>query len=299
MLVLGFEDYREAGRRLAEELGVTYAEVEVHRFPDGEHRITLPTALPEDVIVCRSLFEPNEKLIDLFLLAGTAREHGVKHLILVAPYLCYMRQDKAFHPGEAVSQRIVGKLLADHFDALITVDPHMHRTPNLAEAVPVRHATSLSAAGPIAIYLKARPGKSLLVGPDAESRQWVSRIAELTGLDYIVAEKQRGGDRNIEISLPDAAVTGQDVVLIDDIISTGCTLARTSERLLALGARSVRCIATHILPSGGAASELTNAGVVELLGSDSIPHAGVSIALAGLLAGAIRALDWSDHSASS
>ena len=127
ILLLGFEDYREPGRRLADELGADYREVEVHRFPDGEHRITLPiglpASLPEHVVVCRSLFEPNAKLIDLFLLSATARELGAGRLTLVAPYLCYMRQDKAFHPGEAVSQRIIGRLLAEHFDALITVSP--------------------------------------------------------------------------------------------------------------------------------------------------------------------------------
>ncbi|OIO67715.1 MAG: phosphoribosylpyrophosphate synthetase [Zetaproteobacteria bacterium CG12_big_fil_rev_8_21_14_0_65_55_1124] len=288
MLVLGFEDYCEAGRRLAEELGVTYAGVEVHRFPDGEHRITLPASLPEQVVVCRSLFEPNEKLIDLLLLAGTARELGARQLILVAPYLCYMRQDKSFHPGEAVSQRIIGKLLAEHFDVLITVDPHMHRTPNLAAAVPVQHALNLSAAVPIAGYLQGLPTKPLLVGPDEESQQWVQAIAGLTGLHYIIAEKLRSGDRNIEIVLPEADVTGQDIVLIDDIISTGCTLARAAEHLLGLGASSVRCIATHMLPNGGAASELAKAGVSELLSTDSIQHPSNRIFLAKLLAEAIR-----------
>jgi len=294
MLVLGFEDYCEAGRRLAEELGVGYAKVEVHRFPDGEHRITLPASLPEDVIVCRSLFEPNEKLIDLFLLAATARDLGVKHLILVAPYLCYMRQDKAFHPGEAVSQRIIGRMIAEQFDGLITVDPHMHRTPNLAAAVPVRQALNLSATVPIAGCLQGLPTRPLLVGPDEESQQWVSAIAELTGLRYIIAVKRRSGDRNIEIQLPEADVAGQDVVLIDDIISTGCTLARAAEHLLSLGACSVRCIATHMLPNGGAESELARTGVVELLSTDSIQHPSNRIFLASLLAEAIRSLDWKE-----
>ena len=294
MLVLGFEDYRHAGQRLAEALGVPYDEVEIHRFPDGEHKLTLPPALPEQVIVCRSLFEPNEKLIDLLLLAGTARDLGAQRLVLVSPYLCYMRQDKAFNPGEAVSQRIIGQLLADYFDALITVDPHMHRTPRLADAVPIKHAVSLSACVPIASYLQDLAEKPLLVGPDEESRQWVRAIAGLTGLPYVVAEKSRSGDRQIAIRLPEAEIANRDIVLIDDIISTGCTLARTSEHLINLGAKSVRCIATHVLPHGGAPTELANAGVTELLSTDSIPHPSNRIWLAGLLADAIRSLDWSD-----
>jgi ribose-phosphate pyrophosphokinase len=291
MLVLGFADYRQAGQRLADELAVPYAEVDVHRFPDGEHKLTLPTPLPAEVVVCRSLFEPNEKLIDLLLLSATARDLGARRLVLVAPYLCYMRQDKVFHPGEAVSQRIIGRLLADCFDALITVDPHMHRTPNLSDAVPAKHAVTLSAAVPIAEFLEAMPGKPLLVGPDGESRQWVQAIARLAGLDYIVASKHRSGDRSIGIKLPDTTLAGRETVLIDDIVSTGCTLARAAEALFARDAMTVRCIATHVLPNGGAERELGKAGVSELLSTDSIPHSSNRILLAALLASAVRALD--------
>lgn len=295
MLVLGFEEYREPGRRLAKALHADYREVDVHRFPDGEHRLTLPPALPARVVVCRSLFEPNAKLIDLFLLAGAARELGAAQLILVAPYLCYMRQDKAFHPGEVVSQRIIGRLLAGHFDAVITVDPHMHRTPRLADAVPARHAVSLTAAQPIAEHLRAFREAPLLVGPDEESRQWVQRIAQLAGLDFIVAGKQRSGDRSIVIRLPEAEIAGRGTVLIDDIVSTGCTLAGAAAALLDRGAKSVSCIATHVLPGGGADTLLAGAGASELLGSDSIPHDGKCIELAGLLAGAVNALERQDR----
>lgn len=291
MMLLGFADYREPGQRLAARLDIPYAEVDVHRFPDGEHRIRLPAALPERVIVCRSLFEPNGKLIDLCLLSATARELGASHLTLVAPYLCYMRQDRAFHPGEAVSQRIIGGMLAERFDALISVDPHMHRTPHLADAVPVAQAVNLTAAKPIADYLTSLPGRPLLVGPDSESRQWVRCIADLTGLDFIVAEKQRGGDRDIEITLPDADIAGREAVLIDDMVSTGCTLAVAGRALLSRGAKGVRCIATHVLPGEGAERELERAGLGELVSTDSILHAGNRIRLAPLLADAVRALD--------
>ncbi len=292
MPVLGFADYRQPGRRLAATLGSDYHEVDIHRFPDGEHRLRLPPELPDEVVVCRSLFEPNEKLIDLFLLSTTARDLGAKRLVLVAPYLCYMRQDKAFHPGEAVSQRIIGSLLAEHFDAVITVDPHMHRTPRLADAVPAQHAVALSAAGPTADLLQGMGGQPLLVGPDEESRQWVTAIAGLAGLDFIVATKHRGGDRSIGIDLPETLLDGREAILIDDIVSTGCTLARTAEALFAKGVVAVRCIATHVLPNGGGDRELDKAGVSELLSTDSIPHPSNRIPLAALLASAVRAIDW-------
>ena len=130
-MLLGFEDYEEQSRLLAEALDMPCRMIQTHRFPDGENKLTLPSSLPEHVIFCRSLDHPNEKLLELLLVAKTARELGVKLLTLVAPYLCYMRQDRAFHPGEVVSQSVVGKFLANLFDNVITVDPHLHRTQYL------------------------------------------------------------------------------------------------------------------------------------------------------------------------
>ena len=149
-IVLGFPSYREPSQRLAAAADIDYADVAVRQFPDGESLVCLPEQLPPHVIFCCSLNDPNAKLIELELAAATARELGAKQLTLVAPYLCYMRQDTAFRPGEAVSQRVIGELLARRFDALITVDPHLHRTANLAKAVPVHRAVALSAASSMA-----------------------------------------------------------------------------------------------------------------------------------------------------
>ena len=131
VLILGFDDYWQGAKALANELTLPCSKVAVHHFPDGESKVTLPVDLPPAVIVCRSLHRPNEKLLELILVAETARAMGVKRLLLVAPYLCYMRQDIAFHPGEAVSQKIIGGLLAQYFDDVITVDPHLQANLNL------------------------------------------------------------------------------------------------------------------------------------------------------------------------
>ena len=120
-LVLGFPEGEVQARALAEAAGLPYAGVAVHRFPDGESRVRLPPELPERLVIYRSLDHPNDKLVELALAAAAARELGARDLSLVAPYLCYMRQDKAFVPGEAVSQRIVGALLAGWIGMLVTV----------------------------------------------------------------------------------------------------------------------------------------------------------------------------------
>ena len=135
--VLCFDDEEAVAARAASAAGMALAVVERHRFPDGEMRLRLPAELPARVVLWRGLQQPNEKLVEVLLAAQTARTLGAKHLTLVSPYLAYMRQDIAFNPGEAISQRIVGGLLAGLFDAIITVDPHQHRVATLHEAMPV------------------------------------------------------------------------------------------------------------------------------------------------------------------
>ena len=190
-LLLHFDDEREEASRLARAAGLEVAEIERHRFPDDELRLRLPAELPANMVLFRSLHRPNEKLLELLLVARSAGRGGARHLTLVAPYLAYMRQDKAFHPGEVVSQRIVGEFLAGLFDGVITVDPHLHRISSLAEAIPVPHAVALSGAGLLADVAVARRERPLLVGPDAESAQWIETAAQRHGLDAVVCTKIR------------------------------------------------------------------------------------------------------------
>lgn len=287
MLVLGFTDSDDQAAGLAAALDAPRALIDVHRFPDGESRVRLPTDLPEHVVLCRSLHYPNEKLVELMLAAGAARALGAKRVTLVAPYLCYMRQDKAFHPGEAVSQGIIGRFLADLVDAVVTVDPHLHRVHDLAEAVPAGRAVAVSAAPAMGAFLAARGSRPLLVGPDQESEQWVATAARVARLDYVVAHKTRRGDRNVEVRLPEHDYTGCDAVLVDDLASTGRTLAGAAVALRDAGAVRVDVLVTHALFVGDALDTLMATGVSELWSSDSIPHASNAFALAPDLAAAI------------
>jgi ribose-phosphate pyrophosphokinase len=198
-----------------------------------------------------------------------------------------MRQDTAFHPGEAVSQRIVGRFLADLFDSLITVDPHLHRVHTLAEAVPVKHALAVSAAPLMGAFLLARKVSALLVGPDLESQQWVSKVAQIAGLDFVVARKLRRGDRSVEIQLPERDYTGVSAVLVDDLASTGNTLVEAALALLNAGATRVDVLVTHALFIGDALETLMRAGVSSVWSSDSVTHASNSFPLAPALAAAV------------
>ena len=289
-VLLHFDDESAAAGRLAQEAGLPARCIERHRFPDGELRLCLPPELPANVVMLRGLHQPNEKLVELLLAARTARTLGAQRLTLVTPYLGYMRQDIAFHPGEAVSQRIVGGFLADLFDAVITVDPHLHRIAALDEAIPVAHAVSLSAAPLLAELAVSRRPRPMLVGPDAESAQWVHSAAAAFGLDHAVCTKERHGDRDVEIRLPDTDFAGRAVVLIDDVASTGRTVALAAKLLLDAGAASVDLAVTHALFAADALDVVRSAGVAEVWSTDCIPHASNAVSVAPMLAQALRPL---------
>ena len=287
-LVLSLPSSAVAGAALAAELGCASAAVDCHRFPDGESRVLLPPSLPAHVVIHASLEDPDAKLVLLMLVARTARELGATRLTLVAPYLCYMRQDAAFRPGEAVSQRIIGRFLADLFDAVITVDPHLHRVATLAEAVPVPEAIALSAAPAIGRMLRDHDMRPLLIGPDEESAQWVAEVAAQSGLEHAVCTKRRSGDRLVEVKLPELQAAGREVMLVDDVASTGRTLIAAARQLKTAGAASIDVAVTHALFVDDALDALRAVGVRRIWSSDSVPHSTNAVRLAPLIAAALR-----------
>ncbi len=271
-MLLGFDDYEMQSRNLAGALKIPCQIIQRHRFPDGECKLTLPANLPEHVIICFSLNQPNEKLVELLLAAKTARELGAKTLTLVAPYLCYMRQDKAFQPGESISQQIVGNFLADLFDNVITVDPHLHRIQYLEQAIPATHAVSLSATTLMAEFLREHFKDPVLLGPDCESEQWVSAVAKPNQWTYGVCEKIRTGDKKVEITLPEINLHGRSIVLVDDIVSSGHTLSVAIEKCLLKNAKHVDVLVTHALFANDAKEYLIQAGVRNIWSTDSVSH---------------------------
>ncbi len=277
--VLCFDDEAALAGQAASALGVALAVVARHRFPDGEMRLRLPAELPERVVLWRGLQQPNEKLVELLLTAQTARRLGAKHVSLVAPYMAYMRQDIEFNPGEAISQRIVGGFLAGLFDAIITVDPHLHRVATLHEAMPVNDAIALSGAPLLADHIATQRQNPLLMGPDEEALQWVALAAKRHGWDHAVCRKTRHGDREVDIELPELPVAGRAVVLMDDVASSGHTLARAAVKLRAAGARSVDVAVTHALFASGAVQLVRSSGVGEIWSTDCISHPSNAVSI--------------------
>jgi len=279
-----------AAQRLAGRLGVGLHEIARHRFPDGELRVTVGPAA-STVIVYASLDQPNDKLLALLFASEALRRGGAKRLVLVAPYLCYMRQDAAFHEGEAVSQKVIGRLLASAVDRLITVDAHLHRTKDIHDIFPGIEADNLSAMPAIADGLRAGgfDPNTVVVGPDEESQAWVSDLAARLGAQPAVARKTRRGDRSVEITFVDPGLfAGRPALLVDDIVSSGGTLMTCAKALQAAGATTVDAVVTHALFAPELAARLFEAGIRSVKSTDSIRHPSNAIALDAVLAGALR-----------
>lgn len=276
--------------RLAARLGLPAHEIALHRFPDGELRVSVGPAAATTILYV-PLDQPNDRLLALLFAAEALRREGARRLVLVAPYLCYMRQDAAFHPGEAISQKVIGRLLAETVDRVITVDAHLHRTKTIEEVFPGIEAADLSAMPAIADYLRAGGVDPAMVvaGPDAESEPWVGDLAHRLGLAHAVARKTRRSDRSVEIAFADAKLfAGRPALLVDDIVSSGGTLITCAQALVAAGASHIDAIVTHALFPPELTREFLRAGIRSVRSTNSVPHPSNAIALDAILADALR-----------
>jgi ribose-phosphate pyrophosphokinase len=279
-----------AAKRLAARLGLACDEIALHRFPDGELRVAVAAAA-DTTILYAPLDQPNDKLIALLFAAEALRRGGAKRLVLVAPYLCYMRQDIAFHAGEAISQRAMGDLLATIVDRVVTVDAHLHRTGDIKAVFPGIEAQNLSAMPAIADAIAADSidPATVVIGPDAESEPWVSDLAGRLRLQHTLARKSRHGDRSVEIDLGDTALlAGRPALMVDDIVSSGTTLMVAAKALRAMGATSVDAVVTHALFPPAMITAFADAGIRSVRSTDSVPHPTNAIALDATLAAALR-----------
>ncbi len=280
----------DGAKRLAARLGLSCGEIAVHRFPDGELRVAIAPAT-DTTILYAPLDLPNDKLIALLFAAEALRRNGAKRLVLVAPYLCYMRQDAAFHAGEAISQRAMGALLARTVDRIVTVDAHLHRTTDIQSVFPGIEAENLSAMPAIANALATEgiDPATIVIGPDMESEPWVNDIASRLRLQHTVAKKTRHGDRSVAISFADPGLlAGRPALLVDDIVSSGTTLMVAAKALIAMGAAAVDAVVTHALFPPAMIGAFTEAGIRSIRSTDSVPHPTNAILLDEPLAAALR-----------
>jgi ribose-phosphate pyrophosphokinase len=274
-------------RTLADRLGITDVAVpEIRTFPDGELYVRLDRdAVDADVVLVGNLV--GDSFLRAAFLADLVRDLGAARVGIVAPYLAYMRQDSRFQRGEAVTAQCFGKLVSSVADWLVTVDPHLHRYESLARVYSI--PTTIARAAPaIAQWVASEVDQPVLVGPDAESRQWVAAVAEQCGAPYVILEKTRRGDRDVTVSSPARTWNGHTPVVIDDIVSTGRTMLEATRVLRAAGSAPPMCVAIHAVFADAVCDELAAAGARGIVTCDTIPHATNKIAVADSIASAVR-----------
>jgi ribose-phosphate pyrophosphokinase len=285
--VFAFAHDAAPAQRLADALGVPSHPIHHHRFPDSESLITV-TGNHDPVFLFARLDRPDGKLMPLLLAADALRRTGAQRVVLVAPYMPYLRQDKAFAPGQSLSRDVFGSAVGPAFDRIVTVEPHLHRTHDLAAAFAGTQVTALSTAELFAAAI-GHQGPALIVGPDAESEPWVAAVAAHLHTDHIVFEKRRCGDADVLLDLPAAAdIHGRRAVLVDDICSSGATLLAAAQALQGCGTQSIEILVAHALFDTAVGVELRRAGVQRIVSTDSCAHPTNDLQLAGLLADALQ-----------
>jgi len=262
-------------------------------FPDEEQYLRIEgDAKGQDVAVFQSLaFKPDQLLMEYYMMVDALKGGGARSVVGVIPYLAYARQDQVFHPNEPLSARLVPRLIESAgTDRVITVDMHLHRFKEAGEVFRVP-AQNLTAMPLLARHYRehGRASAITVVGPDSESEQWARVVAGELGAPCIVLEKERLGDREVKIrgELP---LKGRTALVVDDMVSTGKTMVEVIARLKGEGARRVDALVSHALLVEGAEKRMKDAGLGELICSDTVPGAGARVSVAPLLAQALGTL---------
>lgn len=275
--------------RLAEHIGAELGAMRTRHFPDGETYVRIESSVrARNVIMVATLDRPNDKILPLLFAAEDARDLGAGRVGLVAPYLAYMRQDQRFRPGEAITSKTFAHILSGAFDYLVTVDPHLHRRSAMGEiysiAVGVAHA-----AASVSAWVKHNVSNAVVIGPDAESEQWVAAVALAADSPFAVLEKQRRGDRDVEITVRDLEqFRGRQPVLIDDIISSGRTMETAIRELMTRGFAPPAVVGVHGVFAEDAYQRLLDAGANQIVSTNTVPHVSNAIDVMEIIAEALR-----------
>ncbi len=281
----------ELGEKIAQLTGYSRVSVASRIFPDGESYVRLEGDVKdEDVAIIQTTCAPQDtRLMQLAFLASAAKRNGAAKVTAVTPYLGYARQDKIFLSGETISIEVVASMLkAAGIDQLVTIN--VHSEPALAlfpfpaktvSAIPLlaKHFTEKGITGAFAL------------SPDKGAMYIAKQAQEVLGGDVGHLEKVR--DRYTGQTTQTAAhlnVKGQTVIIFDDIISTGGTIVGAAKILREQGAAHVYTACVHGLLIGDAEKRILDAGVEEIVASDSVPSHNSKVSLAPLIADTLKAL---------
>ncbi|MBS7650469.1 MAG: ribose-phosphate diphosphokinase [Candidatus Bathyarchaeia archaeon] len=288
MIIYG-KGSEELGIKIAEQLQVKAAGVESKIFPDGESYIRFIENLEDrDLIIIQYCYpQQDKKLMELFFMLDTARDLGARRTVAVIPYLPYARQDKRFRPGEVVSNKSVGKLFeAVGTDILVTVDVHSENSLKSFKLQTV----NLSAMPLLAEYLKTlKLTKPYVMAPDRGAVTHAQLVSSILNTDYAYFEKHR--DRvtgEVVTDYKDIDIGGRDVIILDDIISTGSTIANVARVMRSKTDRKIVAACTHGLIIGEAEKTIRESGVTDIISTDTVPSKFSKVSVSTIISKALR-----------
>jgi ribose-phosphate pyrophosphokinase len=265
MYIIGGTASKNVAEEISKELCVPLANAISKRFPDDELYVRILDDISgEDVIIVQTTY-PDPNIIELFLLQNAAKEAGAKKITVIIPYLGYARQDTKFKEGEPISAKTIARLVSLQADKVITVDPHKEHILDFF-AVP---AFSCSAVSELSKYLKKK-NIDLVLAPDKGALERAKKASSIINCDFDYMEKTRIDGNAVEIKPKHLDVNNKNVAIIDDIISTGGTMAKSIQELKKHGAKNIFVVCTHGLFVGEAIKKLRAAGCTEIIATDTI-----------------------------
>ncbi|ADG13580.1 ribose-phosphate pyrophosphokinase [Methanocaldococcus infernus ME] len=266
MIIVPGSKSQELAYKVSKALDVEMARVEFKRFPDNEIYVRILSEVNEDeAVIVSTQREQNDAIVEAILLADALKECGVKEITLVAPYLAYARQDKLFNPGEAISIRALAKIYSNIFDRVITINPHEEHIKEFF-TIPF---ISGDAVPKLAEYVKDKLNDPIVLGPDQGALRFAKVAAEVLGTEYDYLEKTRISPTEIKIAPKSLDVKDRDVLIVDDIISTGGTVATAAKMLKEQGANEIIAACVHPVLIGDALNKLYFSGIKEVVGTNT------------------------------
>ncbi|MGQ9542742.1 MAG: ribose-phosphate diphosphokinase [Candidatus Bathyarchaeia archaeon] len=279
----------DLGAKIAEKLHVKLSRVESKIFPDGESYLRFTESLEgQDLVLIQSCYPYQDKrVMELLFMLDNARELSARRIIAVVPYLPYARQDKRFRPGEVVSNASIGRLLsAAGTNVLFTIDVHNEES---LKNFNIR-TVNLSAMPLLAEYLKSlRLTRPCVLAPDKGAASHAQLVASILKTDYTHFEKCR--DRvtgQVTTTDKEIDLEGRDAIILDDIISTGLTIANVARMVRSKAARKIIAVCTHALIIGEAEQIMRDSGVTDIISTDTIPSKFSKVSVSTVISDALR-----------
>jgi ribose-phosphate pyrophosphokinase len=283
-VIISDEQNSPLARKISLDLHAEYKNIELRIFADGESKIRLDNMAKKNCIIIHSTYPPTDQhLMQLFMIMYKCKEDGAKDICVVSPYLAYTRQDKVFVDGEIITSNLVAKILAClGITKLVTIDSHKPNALNYSFAT-----IDLTAIPSLSSYVKHNltMNNPIVISPDEGGIERAKKFAGLINANSLSLVKTRDrftGDVSISL-LDQGPLKNCDALIVDDMISTGASIMKTIELLKKYHIGNVYAICTHALLLDDAKQKLLNAGIKEVISTNSIPNEFAKVDLSSVI----------------